>query len=252
MAEQAILYAGDTALSGAASYVAGLMSHWGWGFDYLPGDEPLEAVGVGEGRQLFVLSDYSAGMMTQEAQERLVDRVAKGAGLLMIGGWESFHGQGGDWGGTEVGHALPVNIATKDDRVNCDQPAFLVPDHEHPTTEGLPWGERPPTIGGFNLLEAKAGSDVVLEVLRFTAQQYGGEVRMDALSRHPLLVVGAHGEGRTAALGVDLAPHWVGGLVDWGVDRVTAQADGGWAIEVGQYYAQFVRQLLGWVGRLEE
>ena len=65
-----------------------------------------------------------------------------------------------------------------------------------------------------------------------------------------MLVLGTHGQGRTAALTTDLAPHWVGGLVDWGDgERVKAQAAGGFEIEVGNFYAQLVANLLVWTGQ---
>jgi hypothetical protein len=51
----------------------------------------------------------------------------------------------------------------------------------------------------------------------------------------PLLVTGQHGAGRVAAITTDVAPHWVGGFVDWGDARVAAQADGAPAIEVGNW-----------------
>jgi uncharacterized membrane protein len=63
---------------------------------------------------------------------------------------------------------------------------------------------------------------------------------------HPLLVVRDSGSGRVAALATDVAPHWVGGLVDWGEGRVTAQASGAEAIEVGDLYAKFFQQLISW------
>ena len=75
-----------------------------------------------------------------------------------------------------------------------------------------------------------------------------------------MLVTGKYGQGRTAALATDLAPHWVGPLVDWGTEnhpspscggRVAAQAGGGSDVEVGSHYAQFVYQLLAWTGRLD-
>jgi hypothetical protein len=49
----------------------------------------------------------------------------------------------------------------------------------------------------------------------------------------------------------DVAPHWVGGLVDWGDgERVTARAPGSWEIEVGNFYSQLVANLLAWTGQL--
>jgi uncharacterized membrane protein len=63
-------------------------------------------------------------------------------------------------------------------------------------------------------------------------------------------VLGKLGKGRTAAFLSDVAPHWVGGFVDWGPRRVKSKAPGAAEIEVGSYYAQFWKQLLAWVGRL--
>ena len=63
------------------------------------------------------------------------------------------------------------------------------------------------------------------------------------------MVVGQHGKGRTAALATDVAPHWVGGLVDWGDRRVVQDVAGGF-IDVGNWYAQFFRNLLVWTGQL--
>ena len=72
------------------------------------------------------------------------------------------------------------------------------------------------------------------------------------LDQHPLLVLGMHGAGRTAALMTDLAPHWVGGFVDWGDgERVKAQAPGSWQIEVGNFYSQFIANLLAWTGSFQ-
>lgn len=146
-----ILYCGDTELSGAASYLAGLMTANGWSFDYVPSDRPLSEETLGTGRKLFIVSDYPAAQMPTSVQAALAEQVTAGAGLLMIGGWESFHGLGGDWDGSPVGGALPVRIGDVDDRVNFPQSAFLsaaAPDH--PTIAGLPWSSTPPAIGGMN------------------------------------------------------------------------------------------------------
>ncbi len=240
-----ILYLGDTALSGAAGYLAGLMTSYGWSYDYVPSDQAVAPDAIA-GRRLYVISDYPAKLFATAAQQRLVAEVRAGAGLVMIGGWESFCGLGGDWGGTAVGDALPVAVAMVDDRVNCDQPALAVRVADHPAIAGLPWDERPPTIGGFNRFTPKPGSTTLLELHRFAVRRQAGEMAFRLRDRHPLLVVGACGSGRTAALATDLAPHWVGGLVDWGDGRVTGTAPGSGGIEVGDAYAGFVRNLLGW------
>ena len=78
----------------------------------------------------------------------------------------------------------------------------------------------------------------------------GGDFEFSAGAESPLLVVGECGRGRTAALATDVAPHWVGGLVDWGDGRVVQEVNAG-AIDVGNLYARFFRNLLVWTGRLE-
>ena len=44
-----------------------------------------------------------------------------------------------------IGDALPVEIASHDDRINCDQPALVLAGEAHEITAQLPWTSRPPT-----------------------------------------------------------------------------------------------------------
>lgn len=247
-----ILYCGDTELGGAASYLAGLMTACGWSFNYVPSDRPLSEETLGTGRKLFIVSDYPAAQMPASVQSALVEQVTAGAGLLMIGGWESFHGLGGDWDGTDVGNALPVRTGDVDDRVNFPQSAFLsVAAADHPTIAGLPWSSTPPAIGGMNRVTAVPAGTVVLTARPLQMSAAGPHPWQASFGPElPALVVAEHGRGRTAAFLSDVAPHWVGGFVDWGDRRVTAQAAGAPGVEVGGWYADFWRQLLSWTGRL--
>ena len=128
---------------------------------------------------------------------------------------------------------------------------MLINSSPHEITAELPWEERPPGIGGFNHVVARPGSQTVLLVQRFDVNHMSGRFEFRPYAKDPLLVLGAHGEGRTAALMTDLAPHWVGGFVDWQDDaRVKAKAPGSWEIEVGNLYAQFIANLLTWTGQL--
>src|SRR6478609_994149 len=116
---ESILYLGDTSLSGAAAYLAGLMTRFGFDYEYVPSDQALSSELASVPRRLFIVSDYPSAMMLPPVQEIVLDQVNNhGAGLLMIGGWESFHGHGGNWDGTPIGKALPVEIAGEDDRIN--------------------------------------------------------------------------------------------------------------------------------------
>jgi uncharacterized membrane protein len=118
--------------------------------------------------------------------------VRDGGGLLMIGGYLSFAGIEGKarYHHTPVEAALPVTISPHDDRAERPEgvhPAVTEPGH--PVLAGVPgdW----PALLGYNRLTGKSATQVL--------------VRCDA---DPLLVVGSHGAGRSAAFASDCAPHW--------------------------------------------
>jgi uncharacterized membrane protein len=253
-ATRPILYLGDTTLDNAAAYLAGVLHHFELTPDYAPSTQAADAALIDARRACFILSDYPAAMLKADLQVRLLRQVEQGAGLLMCGGWESFHGMGGDWDGTPVGDVLPVEIATTDDRVNCDRPVLVRRLAEHPAVTDLPWDERPPVIGGYNRVTPAEGATVVLEAQSFDVRRDGDSFHFTPEQCDPLLVVGQHGNGRVAALMTDVAPHWIGPLVDWGPERIAAQAPGAEAIEVGGCYAQFLHQLVRWTvgGRKDE
>ncbi|MCG3178681.1 MAG: hypothetical protein BIFFINMI_01010 [Phycisphaerae bacterium] len=247
-ANRDILYAGDAALNGAAAYLAGLMTHAGLAFDYVASDQPFGAEAAGAGHRLYILSDYPVKNFNFTAGQlaRLVERVRAGdAGLLMIGGWESFHGAAGEYPGTPVADALPVRMLGRDDRVNCFAPCLVRKSADHAILAGLPL-EQPPGVGGFNRVVAGPDARVLLEAERYTVAVAGDKVTFAPAGRDPLLVVGQHGRGRVAAFASDVAPHWVGGLVDWGDARVKACAPGAGEIEVGNHYAQLFTRLIRW------
>jgi hypothetical protein len=243
-----ILYLGDTALNNAAAYLAGVMHASGWRFSYRPSDREADAELVSSPWKACVLSDYPATRLAPELQQQIVDRVRQGAGLLMIGGWESFHGLGGQWNGSPIGEILPVEMQSTDDRVNCDSPVFVrTCGTDHPILRSLPWTSRPPLIGGYNRFRTRPGATQLLEAVRYSASFNGPQPQLTLVGADPLLVINRVGSGRVAALATDVAPHWVGHWVDWGTSRVQAQGPGAEAIEVGDLYAQFFRQLVEWV-----
>lgn len=179
---------------------------------YMPAHEaadglPFERKGL-DRYDIIILSDIGANtlllppavfLQSQTRPNRLKlirDWTADGGGLLMIGGYFSFQGIDGRarWRRTPVEEALPVNCLPWDDRVEVPQgtaPELLV---EHPVLEGLD-GTWPPLLG-VNEVEPKEGATVLA---RLPAEEGG----------HPLLVLGSHGRGRTAAWTSDIGPHWL-------------------------------------------
>lgn len=248
MASAQICYLGDGSLQGAASYLGGIMLHFGLSFDYVPSNESPAADFASKQYMLYVVSDYPAARFGPTAMQHVVGRVGQGAGLLMLGGWESYFGRLGEYHESPLAKVLPVAMEPCDDRRNCAQPCLIEKAAEHPILEGLPW-DRPAGIGGFNAWVPKRGAQTLLNSVQFSVCRSGADYRFTPGLTSPLLVVGQHGEGRTAALATDVAPHWVGGLVDWG-DRRIVQDIAGECIEVGNWYAQFFRNLLVWTAKL--
>lgn len=244
-----VLYLGDTSLDTAASYLAGVMTHFKIGFDYVASDEQADRFLVEEAEyRLVILSDYPAGNLKSDQMEKIVTWVGQGRGLLMIGGWDSFQGIGGSYSGTPIEEILPVRISPADDRVNYPFPCLVGKRGEHPILADLPFGE-PPCIGGYNRVTAKADAQVLLEAIRFRTQAEASSCMFTEEGRDVLLAVGEYDRGRTAAFTSDAAPHWVGGFVDWGYRRISCEIAGA-EVEVGAFYAEFFNNLIRWTGRL--
>jgi len=262
-APQHVLYLGDTALTAAAAYLAGVMHRAGIAFDYCPSGEKIgDALRASE-RRLIILSDYPASQLREAQHDEIVAANGSGTGVLMLGGWESYHGMGGDWHTSPVADLLPVSISPSDDRINHDQAALLRQVENHPTADGLPWDDCPPCVGGYNRFTAKPDATTVLEVVRQSVHRMGDAFGVRETTIDPMLVVSPEvkGQGRVACLATDAAPHWVGPFVDWGTSntpapsgkgRVPCQAPGASEVEVGQHYAQFFTQLVRWTASLED
>ena len=92
-------------------------------------------------------------------------RVEQGAGLLMIGGWESFHGLAGEYNKSPLAAVLPVTMQSCDDRRNSAQPCLIEKVADHDILADLPWDE-PPTIGGYNLITAKPEAETLLSAAK--------------------------------------------------------------------------------------
>jgi uncharacterized membrane protein len=268
-----ICYLGDDHLQGAAAYLAGILKHHGLAFDYVPSAEAPPAGFDSRPYAVYVISDYPAPRLGHAALTQMAARVEQGAGLVMIGGWESFHGLQGGYDESPLAAVLPVTMQSCDDRRNFAQPCLIEKVADHEILAGLPW-DRPPGIGGVNVVTAKPEAETLLAAAEFSVVHAkpiksfrlagkdtaaasfsvvssGEAYKFIPTAAHPLLVVGRHGTGRTAALATDVAPHWVGGFVDWGDQRIVQDVGGG-MIEVGNWYARFFRNLVAWAGKTAE
>jgi len=242
---QAICYLGDDDLGGAAAYLAAVMLHAGLAFEHVPSTQSFPAELLARDWSAYVVSDYPASRFGSQAMAHVVRAVRQGAGLLMIGGWESFHGRCGEYPGTPLAEALPVDMQSRDDRRNFAQPCLVRPLADHPVLAGLPW-ETPPGIGGINEVYPRPGTQTVLVAVPLAVRLEVDQFSFCPQQELPLLVLGRFGHGRTAALATDVAPHWVGGLVDWGDQRIFQPVANGF-VEVGNWYARLFANLLRWI-----
>ncbi len=240
-----ICYFGDDDLTGAAAYLAGVMLHAGLGFEHVPSTQPPPAELWTRRWSAIVVSDYPAARFGPQTLEQVVQAIRQGTGLLMAGGWESYHGRLGEYPGTPLAEVLPVDMLGCDDRRNFAQPCLVRPLADHPVLAGLPW-ETPPAIGGLNQVRPKPGSQTVLAAVPFEVRLEAGQFSFRQGEELPLLVLGRFGRGRTAALATDVAPHWVGGLVDWGQPRIVQPVGNGF-VEVGSAYVRLLANLLRWI-----
>ncbi len=237
------LYAGDSPVGGSANYLLAVLRFMRARFVHIPPDKSLRPGVLARRFDAIVLSDYPRSRLARSAERAMAQQIARGTGLLMIGGWASFSGAFGGWRGSEIEELLPVRCLPGDDRVNFPSGALLVAKRKHPLVPAAPL-RNPPMVCGLNCLMVKSGSRVLIAARRLRAR--GERVSLER-REYPLLVVGPEGGPRTAALSTDVAPHWCGGLVDWGSRRLELPLQDGVRVEVGNAYARFLSSLLAWV-----
>jgi uncharacterized membrane protein len=246
-----VLYMGDTSLETAASYLAGVLKMYQIDFDYVSSSQCCSDLLLDKPYRAVILSDYPAANFTPAQLALLKTKVADGLGLVMIGGWESFIGQGGNYDTTILSDILPVTMQKIDDRINWSGPCVVEKTSDHVIVVDLPLAMELPVVGGFNEVKVKANAVTILSARRFSVARSANIFTFTAQSISPLLVVGTCGKGRVATFMSDVAPHWVGGLVDWGKKRITVKANGASEVEFGEYYAALFANIICWTANME-
>ena len=223
------LFLGEGPLEGSARYLAAVLAWSKIRFDHRPDLSRIPKAWRKQRYDVVLLSDYRYKAWTPCAREWLTRSVLDGTGLLMIGGWASFTGLVGGYSGSEIEKLLPVRCVPGDDRRN--RQALL--------TGGK---GKPVMVCGYHRARPKPGSRTVLE-FRDLDFRHGAPILG---ARHPALVTGRAGKGRTAAFLSDCAPHWAGGLIDWGTRRVQVPVSRKNIVEVGDRYLHFFRHWIRW------
>lgn len=222
--------------AGSARYLTGALAEGGYTLRHIEGREQLDR--LDELADVVIISDYPARHLSANAAEAIVAAVEGGAGFVMLGGWGSFTGQGDGYGQTPIAGILPVLCADEDDRRNVASGVWLAPtDAEHPILRGLDFSA-PPVVCGYNAVTTRADATLILHGRHVAFN--GGQPSLGAQA--PLLAVRSVGQGRAAAYTSDFAPHWCGGLVDWGDERRTLSS----GAEVGALFVRFALNLFDW------
>jgi len=246
------LYAGDGPAKGTGGYLISVMKRSGIDYDHFPPSRISEipsSLNQLSKYDVIILSDVPSSSLGKKRMNSLKEYVGDGGGLGMIGGWESFTGLIGNYKGTPVEEVLPVSCMPSDDRVNDSNGFKIIRKRNHPILEGLP-GYDSPTVCGYNKVVPKGGSEILLTLKRIEpilaenrmTDRVDG-IRLDE-EEHPLLIVHRYKKGKSSAFTTDIAPHWVGGLVDWGSNRIRIEGR-----ELGDKYIQFLYQMLRWLAR---
>ncbi len=246
-----VLYTGDSPAGGAANYLLGIFKYLKAEYVHIPPSVALNERWFRIPFDVFIFSDYSRKQLSPRLERLIAKKVEEGAGLLMIGGWGSFSGPFGGWKGSLIEKMLPVTCLGRDDRLNFPGGALMLPEKRHPVLDRVIFS-KPPVICGLNRVRPKKNSTVILAARKISVKSRGkynsGSVAL-AKQGEPLLVIHGDPAIRTAAFATDAAPHWCGGLVDWGgKSRRLHVKDDIW-VEVGSAYIRFFSNLIQWLAR---
>jgi uncharacterized membrane protein len=239
-----ILYCGDNTQDTAASYLQAIMQNAQLEFSYLDSTTAITKEQL-EDCECLILSDYPSANINEEIEDLVIEKVKCGMGFLMIGGWESFHGKNGEYNHRKLRELLPVECLNEDDRRNFSQPCLMITQQDHEIVKDLSFQNNPPMVGGLNEVICKKDSTEIISARSFSVD---GDLYFKAGDEYPLLVISEFEDGRCGAFMSDVAPHWVGGFVDWGTERVIEKVHSN-EVEVGDDYCKFFQQLILWCSK---
>ncbi len=156
---------------------------------------------------IYVIGDLDADAIGDRQLEQLVETIGAGAGLVTLGGYQSY-GPGG-YATSPLADIIPVQMDASERRVvgsvnppenQSDAPVSIRLTRNHPITDlggGDPsqaWQQLPSLLGA-NLWQGPKIAP-------------GVQVLLESERADPLLVVGQYGRGRTAALAFDSTWRW--------------------------------------------
>lgn len=225
-----ILYLGDAAR--AALYLTDVFAYLDHQVTHVPMSSKVPELEAQY--DVIILSDYPAKKIDDTTATFIRQNTEQGGRLIMLGGWDSFNGQGEGYASHPLAELLPVLMQQEDDRVNAHQGLIISADSALQSNQPIDWSV-PPVICGYNAVVSKENSQTVAWMRPIQSDG----VAISLLEPLPFMVKTSVGNGSVLACMTDLAPHWCGGLIDWGSSRVELEN-----VEVGSMYPLFVQLLL--------
>ncbi len=156
---------------------------------------------------IYMIGDLDADALGDAQLRDLAEAVAAGAGLVTLGGFQSY-GSGG-YATSPLADVIPVQMdpnrrrsidAINRDDVQIGGPLDIRLARNHPITDlggddpAMVWKNLPPQLGANRWIGPKVAPGV--------------QVLLESPSQEPLLVIGEYGRGRTAALAFDSTWRW--------------------------------------------
>ena len=189
---------------------------------------------------IFILGDVHATALGEKQLQQIADNVAQGAGLVTLGGFQTY-GSGG-YANSPLAEALPVKMNASFQRGpvrglmspaerNARKPAQLT----GPITVQLARNHPVVDLGGTDPAQVWSSLPKMTGANRFngTHVRAGVQVLLQTPTEEPLLVVGGFGKGRVASLAFDESYRW-------------------WRFGKADAHRRFWRQLMLWLMSREE
>lgn len=156
---------------------------------------------------VYIIGDLDAAALGSEQLQQLTEAVAQGAGLVMLGGLNTYGG--GGYADSPLAAAIPVRMdatlrrrvgSLPDEKGQLEPPVRVELARLHPISNlggsepAELWRELPPQLGANRFQGPKIAPGV--------------QVILESPDEDPLLVVGEYGSGRTAAVAFDSTYRW--------------------------------------------
>lgn len=160
-----------------------------------------------ENFDVFIVGDLDSAALTEANWKRIASLVNQGAGLLLLGGYNSF--DAGGYQESPLAPAIPIQMVRAkqqldqriDDRFHVQQPIRLVPTRPHPITSLLP---EPDNTRLWERLKPMEG----MNRFRGLSSAPGTQVLLSGPNDQPALVAGQFGRGRVLAFAADSTWQW--------------------------------------------